>query len=51
MMREAGVVAVSGKDFDTKEGHKYVRFSYAGTKEDIQEAMRRLKNWMGKNER
>jgi aspartate/methionine/tyrosine aminotransferase len=48
MLHETGVVAVSGMDFDREHGHEYVRFSFSGTKEDMVEAMARLKVWLGK---
>jgi len=50
MMQEANVVAVPGSDFDMERGHEYVRFSYCATEEDVAEAMRRLKAWLGSNQ-
>ena len=35
-----------GVDFDPGRGHRYVRFSFAGSTEDCAEAMNRLKDWM-----
>ena len=37
--------ATSGVDFDEERGHRYLRFSYAGTHADIVEAARRLQAW------
>lgn len=45
MIREAGVIATPGTDFDPIHGHHYVRFSYAGSTEEIEEAMARLIKW------
>lgn len=45
MLREAGVAATPGIDFDAARGHHYVRFSYAGSTADMQEAARRLRAW------
>ena len=45
MLAEAGVAATPGADFDTERGHHYVRFSFAGSTADIEEAVRRLKAW------
>jgi aspartate/methionine/tyrosine aminotransferase len=45
MLAEAGVAATPGADFDTERGHHYVRFSFAGSTTDMEEAVRRLKAW------
>lgn len=45
MLRETGIVATPGTDFDPIHGHHYVRFSYAGSTEEIKEATARLINW------
>ena len=45
MLEETGVAATSGVDFDEARGRRYVRFSYAGTTEDMREALRRLAGW------
>ncbi len=45
MMEQAGVVASPGVDFDPVDGDPYIRFSYAGSTEDIQEVVERLQNW------
>lgn len=45
MLREIGVIATPGTDFDHIHGHKYVRFSYAGPTEEIEEATDRLIKW------
>ena len=42
MLEEAGVAATPGVDFDAERGHRYLRFSYAGTTADMAEAARRL---------
>lgn len=44
MLHETGVVAVSGLDFDRSEGHRYVRFSFSNSTEDVKEAMVRLRS-------
>ncbi len=43
---ELGIAATPGVDFDQRNGDRFVRFSYAGAPEDIEEAMRRLGRWM-----
>ena len=46
MLEETGVAATPGVDFDTRLGHRFVRFCYAGSNADTAEAARRLKNWL-----
>ena len=48
MLREAGVAATPGVDFDRARGHSYLRFSFAGSEADMAEAVRRLKTWRRK---
>ena len=45
-LTEAGVALTPGADFDTTRGHHYVRMSFAGTEEDMREAVQRLKSWL-----
>lgn len=45
MLKEAGVAATPGLDFDQARGAGYIRFSFAGAPEDMREAMERLKRW------
>lgn len=45
MLDEIGVAVTPGLDFDETRGHRFLRFSYAGTESDMAEAARRLKNW------
>lgn len=42
---ELGVAVTPGVDFDPEEGHRYIRFSYAGATADIAEAVRRIRGW------
>ncbi|MYZ49687.1 aminotransferase class I/II-fold pyridoxal phosphate-dependent enzyme [Rhizobiales bacterium L72] len=46
MLNEAGVAATPGPDFDRERGHRYVRFSFAGTEEAIREGVDRLAGWL-----
>jgi aspartate/methionine/tyrosine aminotransferase len=43
---ELGVAATPGVDFDPTQGHRYVRFSFAGDTDDIVEAVARLGGWV-----
>lgn len=45
MLHETGVAATPGIDFDAARGHRFVRFSYAGSTADMAEAARRLAAW------
>lgn len=42
---ELGIAATPGIDFDPAEGHRFVRFSFAGTETDVAEAVARLRDW------
>lgn len=43
ILMETGVAVTPGVDFDPERGHHSVRFSFAGSTEDMAEAVRRLK--------
>ncbi len=45
MLEECGVLAAPGTDFSPAHGHHFVRFSYAGSTQEIEDAMARLKKW------
>jgi aspartate/methionine/tyrosine aminotransferase len=47
MLAEAHVAATPGLDFDTAEGHRFMRFSYAGAVGDMIEATKRIERWLG----
>jgi aspartate/methionine/tyrosine aminotransferase len=46
MLNEAGVAATPGADFDQARGASYVRFSFAGTRADVEEAIERIGGWL-----
>jgi aspartate/methionine/tyrosine aminotransferase len=46
MIAEAHVAATPGIDFDTVNGHRTMRFSYAGATADMAAAMDRLEAWL-----
>ncbi|ACP24897.1 aspartate transaminase protein [Sinorhizobium fredii NGR234] len=46
MLAEINVAATPGFDFDPLEGHRTMRFSYAGSAADMAEAMDRIANWL-----
>lgn len=45
ILDETGIACTPGIDFDPIEGHRYLRFSFAGATQDMVEAARRLKAW------
>ncbi|HEY6335249.1 MAG TPA: pyridoxal phosphate-dependent aminotransferase [Alphaproteobacteria bacterium] len=45
MLAEIGVAATPGMDFDAERGHRYLRFSFAGSEVDIAKAVEKLKTW------
>jgi aspartate/methionine/tyrosine aminotransferase len=45
MLADTAVAATPGIDFDPERGHRFVRFSFAGSTEEMVEACRRLKAW------
>ncbi|WP_156383400.1 aminotransferase class I/II-fold pyridoxal phosphate-dependent enzyme [Rhizobium sp. Root483D2] len=46
MLAQINVAATPGLDFDPLEGHRMMRFSYAGAPDDIAEAMNRIARWL-----
>ncbi|MFQ5984117.1 MAG: pyridoxal phosphate-dependent aminotransferase [Alphaproteobacteria bacterium] len=46
MLAHLGVATTPGVDFDPRRGQAFVRFSFAGTTEDMAEAARRLRRWL-----
>src|SRR6266478_1429991 len=46
LLAETGVAVTPGLDFDPIDGSGWVRFSFAGSTEDVAEAARRLAEWL-----
>jgi aspartate/methionine/tyrosine aminotransferase len=46
MLEEAHVAATPGIDFDPINGHRFVRFCYAGSTADMHEAVGRISKWL-----
>jgi len=46
ILDETGVALTPGADFDPERGCYFMRFSYARSLDDMQEAVKRLQNWM-----
>jgi aspartate/methionine/tyrosine aminotransferase len=50
MLDETGVATTPGRDFDPIHGDNWLRLSFAGSTEDIDEACRRLALWLRRTE-
>ena len=46
LLAETGVAVVPGVDFDATDGNRFVRLSFAGSREEIVEGVRRLGGWL-----
>ena len=46
MLEEAGVAATPGVDFDPLHGRRFLRLCYAGTREEMREAVERIGHWL-----
>jgi aspartate/methionine/tyrosine aminotransferase len=46
LLAETGVAIAPGIDFDTAQGNRFVRFSFAGQEAGIAEALDRLGTWL-----
>jgi aspartate/methionine/tyrosine aminotransferase len=45
LLRDTGVATAPGVDFDPVEGRRFMRFSFAVSTAEVEEALRRLKPW------
>ena len=48
LLNEAGAAATPGIDFDRLNGHRFVRFSYAGTRATMEEGLNRIGDFLRK---
>jgi len=48
MLEEAGVAATPGVDFDPQRGQNFLRLCYAGSREEMHQAVERIGNWLRK---
>jgi aspartate/methionine/tyrosine aminotransferase len=46
MLEQAGVAATPGLDFDPLHGKEFLRFCYAGSADDMREAVARIGEWL-----
>ncbi|WP_046143585.1 pyridoxal phosphate-dependent aminotransferase [Devosia soli] len=46
LLERAGIASTPGVDFDRNNGHGYVRFSYAGTRQTVELALERLDTYL-----
>src|SRR6202140_1583110 len=47
MLEKAHVAATPGIDFDPVHGHRFIRFSYARSADEMREAVTRIARWLG----
>jgi aspartate/methionine/tyrosine aminotransferase len=47
LLEVAGVATTPGIDFDRVNGHRFVRFSYAGSRETMDKALERMSRFLG----
>jgi len=47
LLAETGIAVAPGRDFDTDQGHRFIRLSFAGATEDVAEALHRLERFIG----
>ena len=48
-LAELGIATTAGIDFDPAEGHRYIRFSFAGSNDDMHQTVERLTAWAGEH--
>ena len=46
MLKETGIAATPGTDFDPSRGKQYVRFSFAGETNVMEQVVSRLRDWL-----
>src|SRR5699024_5040888 len=46
LLNETGVATAPGIDFDTRQGNRFVRMSFAGADDEIRGALKRLERWL-----
>ena len=46
MLAEAGVAASPGVDFDRVNGNRFMRFSYAGSRQTMEKALDRMASFL-----
>jgi len=51
LLRETGVATAPGIDFDPVDGNHFIRLSFAVSKAQTEDAIARLKPWLGKHVR
>ena len=47
LLADVGLAVAPGLDFDPVEGHRFIRFSCAGSAAEVREALARLERWLG----
>ena len=47
LLADVGLAVAPGLDFDPVDGHRFIRFSFAGSAARGREALARLERWLG----
>src|ERR1700731_4226604 len=50
MLEHAHVATTPGVDFDPVHGHRFIRFSYARSADEMREAVARITRWLGRSD-
>jgi aspartate/methionine/tyrosine aminotransferase len=50
LLRDTGVATASGLDFDPIEGHRYMRFSFAVSTMEVEDAIARMTPWFARRQ-
>ena len=48
LLETAGVASTPGADFDRADGHSYIRFSYAGSRATVEQALERMAGFLAR---
>ena len=48
LLNDTGVATAPGIDFDPVDGHRFIRFCYAGSNADMREAVDRIGRWLAR---
>lgn len=49
ILEDTGVALAPGRDFDPENGHKYLRFSFAVSTTEVEDAIARLRVWLAQH--
>ena len=50
-LKDLGIAVTPGIDFDPSQGHRFIRFSFAGSTREVEETVRKLVVWAAESDR